>query len=268
MPRYPSLFDGSPDRPRQTARDLVAYLETLGRARELAGPEGEAHARSACNCADDEMALMAFHTAALNASPEKARRSGSTPALPANASLERGQDLYLHNCASCHGAKGDGRGAGVEGLHPPPAALSEHEYSQSRLSFVLENGVAGTSMPAWRDFSLADRAALAQAVRRLHSAQPEPAIPAPTLELGSRVYRANCAQCHGENGAGDGFAVPELRIVPANLRGVRPNLAQSLSVLRNGIDGTQMAPWTGRLSEAELSAVAYYVRTFFQGDAR
>src|SRR5271169_5580595 len=27
MPAYPSLFDGSPDRPRQEARDLVGYLE-------------------------------------------------------------------------------------------------------------------------------------------------------------------------------------------------------------------------------------------------
>ncbi len=61
MPAYPSLFDGSADRPRQEARDLVAYLGTLGRARELAGPEGEAHARAGCNCPNDEMAQMAFH---------------------------------------------------------------------------------------------------------------------------------------------------------------------------------------------------------------
>ena len=44
MPAYPWLFDGASDRPTQDARDLVAYLETLGRARELAGPEGEAKA--------------------------------------------------------------------------------------------------------------------------------------------------------------------------------------------------------------------------------
>ena len=29
MPAYPSLFDGSPDRPTQDARDLVAYLQSL-----------------------------------------------------------------------------------------------------------------------------------------------------------------------------------------------------------------------------------------------
>jgi cbb3-type cytochrome oxidase cytochrome c subunit len=49
MPAYRSLFDGSADRPRQSARDLVAYLETLGRARSCR--PREAHAREACNCA-------------------------------------------------------------------------------------------------------------------------------------------------------------------------------------------------------------------------
>jgi cbb3-type cytochrome oxidase cytochrome c subunit len=266
MPAYPSLFEGAPDRPRQEARDLVAYLESLGRAREVAGPEGEARARAACNCATDEMAQMAFHTQVLNASAEKPQRAGEAPQLAAGGTIERGQDLYLHNCASCHGARGEADGPGALGLQPPPANLAEHEYSLDRLSFVLANGLAGTSMPAWRDFRIEDRSTLARAVRGLHVSQPEPAIPAATLDLGARVYRANCAQCHGESGGGDGFAVPELRIVPANLRGVRPSIAQSLRALRNGIEGTQMASWTGRLSEAELSAVAYYVRGFYRGE--
>ena len=264
MPAYSYLFNGAPDRPKQSARDLVAYLESLGRAREVAGPEAEARARNACNCTDDEMAQMAFHSPLLNASAEKTRRKGNTPALAAVGDLTRGRDLYQHSCATCHGAKGEGGGTN---LRPASANLTAHKYSLARLSFVLENGVAGTSMPAWRDFSLADRSSIAQAVRELEVAQPEPNIPAATLELGARVYRANCAQCHGENGAGDGFAVDQLDIVPANLRGVRPSIAESLGALRNGIDGTQMAPWTSRLSEAELSAVAYFVRTFYRGDA-
>ena len=83
MPAYPSLFDGSADRPRQEARDLVAYLETLGRARELAGPEGEAHARAGCNCPNDEMAQMAFH-GALECEP--------CPGAPARHRAEAGGD--------------------------------------------------------------------------------------------------------------------------------------------------------------------------------
>ena len=99
----------------------------------------------------------------------------------------------------------------------------------------------------------------------LYVPQPEPTLPQNLLDLGARVYKENCAQCHGSTGAGDGTAVSELRIAPSNFRTGRPTLGETLRVLRNGIDGTQMAPWgadtNGRLSEAELSAVAYYVRS-------
>jgi mono/diheme cytochrome c family protein len=48
------------------------------------------------------------------------------------------------------------------------------------------------------------------------------------------------------------------------MRSGRATLDETLRILRNGVDGTDMAAWggaTGRLSEAELSAVAYYVQT-------
>ena len=135
------------------------------------------------------------------------------------------------------------------------------------MSFALANGIDGTAMPAWRDFTPADLSALAGAVRAMYMPQPKPSIPKNILDLGARVYAANCAQCHGPNGAGDGSAVSELRIAPPNLRSGRPTLGEALRILRNGVDGTEMAPWggvTGRLSEAELSAVAYYVQGFYQ----
>ena len=264
MPAYPSLFDGSPDRPRQEARDLVAYLDSLGRARELAGPEGEAHARTACQCPDDEMAQMAFHATALNANPARPRRQGAAPKLAPAGNLGRGQQLYAHNCASCHGARGEADGPGAAALHPRPANLAGHEYTVDRLGYVLWNGVAGTAMQAWRDLPTQDLAALARAVGGFYVAQQQPTVPVDLLDLGARVYKANCAQCHGDAGAGDGSAVGELRITPADFRGARPSVAESLRALRNGVEGTQMAPWTGRLSEAELSAVAYYVRGFYK----
>lgn len=264
MPAYASLFDGSPDRPRQEARDLIAYLETLGRARELAGPEGEARARTACNCTADEMAQMAFHSAVLNASPAKTRRQGAYPKLASVEAPDRGHEVYVHNCASCHGQGGEGDGPGAAALHPRPANLVEHEYTLDRLSFALWNGIAGTAMPAWRDLSVQDLSAAASLIRAFHATQQEPTLPENIQQLGAQVYKDHCAQCHGENGGGDGSAVSEIDIVPTNFRAVHPSLAQSLRALRNGVEGTPMAPWTGKLSEAELSAVAYYVRGFFQ----
>jgi high-affinity iron transporter len=120
-------------------------------------------------------------------------------------------------------------------------------------------------MPAWRDLDARDLSAVAQVVSGFHAPQPEPAIPQNVLELGAGVYAAHCAQCHGEKGAGDGTAADQFPIAPTNFRAQRPSLAASLRALRDGIEGTPMAPWSTKLTEAELSAVAYYVRGFFEG---
>jgi hypothetical protein len=260
MPQYPGLFEGAPDRPSQDARDVLAYLQSLGRARELAGPEGEARA----HMASGGMEEMHLSAPVLNANPAKARRAGKVPVLADSQDLERGRAVYRRNCAGCHGAEGAGDGGGALGLHPKPANLAGHQYRRERLSFALWNGVAGSAMPAWRDLQPKELAAVASLVQSLHPDRAEPAIPDAVLELGGQVYAAHCQQCHGEKGGGDGSAVSELRMVPANFQQVRPDLAVSLRALRNGVEGTPMAPWSGKLSEAELSAVAYFVRGFYR----
>lgn len=265
MPPYRSLFDGGPERPTQAARDLVAYLQSLGRARELAGPEAQTRARERCDCPDDEMAQMAF-TDPLNASPARTRRRSDAPELPAEADEARGQALYAANCASCHGPRGEGDGPGAGALLPRPSALSEHAYTTARVGEALWNGVAGTAMQAWRDYPAADRAALARVVRGFHRRQ-DVTVPESVTALGQRVYEANCVQCHGADGGGDGYAAAELTVAPTSFRSQQPSLNQSLRALREGIEGTRMASWTGRLSNAEVVAVANYVRGFFQPDA-
>lgn len=264
MPAYRSLFDGAADRPRQDALDLVAYLDTLGLARELAGPEGEARAREGCNCPDDEMLQMAFG-GALSAHPARARAMHEAPSLPLVNDLPRGQRLFARHCATCHGPSGAGDGAGGATLRPRPGNLAEHDYSNVRLADVLWNGVAGSAMPAWRDQRPEDLAAIAQAVRSLAAPQQEPNLPPHMADLGAKTYTANCAQCHGPRGDGDGPAARELPAAPVSFRRQRPSIAHAVEVLRNGIEGTSMAPWTSRLTNAELLAVADYVRGFYAG---
>ena len=267
MPSFPQLFDGAADRPRQDARDLVAYLETLGRAREIAAPEGEARAREGCNCADDEMLQMAFE-GPVNAHPSRPGGAGEPPRWPDTVEASRGQSLFADRCASCHGVAGRGDGPGAASLRPKPSDLAEHSYSDARLARVLWNGVAGTSMPAWRDHSSADLAAIAAHVKMLEARRQDPALPDGIRELGARVYAANCVQCHGENGDGRGSAAGELSIAPVSFREQRPSLDLALRVLRNGVDGTPMAPWTSRLGAAEILAVAHHVRSLYQEAGR
>jgi cytochrome c oxidase cbb3-type subunit 2/cytochrome c oxidase cbb3-type subunit I/II len=267
MPSYAWLFDGTPDRPLQSARDLVAYLQSLGRARELAGPEGEARARERCDCAADHMMQMAFGSA-LNASPARTRTRGTEmPAFPASVDERRGQQLYAANCASCHGPRGAGEGPGAASLLPPPSDLSSHEYATARVVDALWNGVAGTAMQAWREYSPGELAAIARVVQRFHVGQ-DVAVPDSLVATGERVYAANCVQCHGPDGRGDGSAAGEFTIAPTNFRIQRPSMNSSLRAMREGVRGTRMASWTGRLSEPEIVAVAAYVRTFYDDGGR
>ena len=149
---------------------------------------------------------------------------------------------------------------------PRPSNLAEHDYSTARLADVLWNGVVGTAMPAWRDHSAEDRAAMAQAVRALGaSASRSRTCRRTWLELGARIYAANCVQCHGARGDGDGRLRPSCPWRRPASGGNGRALAHAIEVLRNGIDGTSMAPWTSRLTDAELVAVADYVRGFYAG---
>ena len=264
MPSYAALFDGAPDRPLQDARDLVAYIETLGRARELAWPEGDAAAEAAAG--NDKWAQMSFDAPLLNAHPGRTRPRGEARALGSPAPLEVGQQLWDDNCTGCHGATGRGDGVAARWLEPQPADLTEHEYTRAYVADVLWNGVLGTAMPAWRDHSPANLAAIAEVVRGL-SMVPQEAEPSnDQLALGERIFTANCVECHGDEGSGDGFAADDFPIAPGSFRGARPSLAASVRVLQSGVQGTPMAPWTDRLNAEELLAVAHYVRQFFVAD--
>ena len=206
---------------------------------------------------------MAFASPVLNPHPARARRTSEAPALPRNADVARGRILYVDNCASCHGPLGQGDGPGAAALVPRPANLAEHEYALARLADALWNGAPG-NVDAGVARSKPGRSLVDCTLRR-HAPYVSSGIDAFGTDGRPRDTRVqeNCVQCHGVSGGGDGPAIDELRVLPTNFRRVRPSLAESLRALRNGVDGTQMAPWTDRLNDAELVAVAHVVRTFF-----
>jgi mono/diheme cytochrome c family protein len=263
MPSYAALFDGAPDRPLQEASDLVAYLQSLGRARELAWPEGDAAARAALP--DNKWAQMSFDAPQLNAHPGRTRPRGDAPPLGRPAPAAVGQQLWQDNCTGCHGEQGRGDGPAARWLEPAPTNLTEHVFTRSYLGDVLWNGVHGTAMPAWRDQSPENLAALADVVGGFAPAAQDAEPSADQVELGGRVFAANCAECHGDDGGGNGFAAGEFPITPTDFQGKRATLAEVARVLQSGVDGTSMAPWSSRLDESELLAVAHYVRGFFDG---
>ncbi len=263
MPAYPEFFSGSPLQPAQEAVDLVAYLETLGRDRELAWPEGDEAGRRALP--DDQWAQMSLSASELNAHSARTRPRGSAPELVTVPAGDRGGRLWLENCSSCHGTGGRGDGVASGWFEPAPVDLVEHQYRDDLLADILWNGVHNTAMPAWRDHSLEDLGELAAVVRAFSEVDYTPA-PAAQLAEGRAVYEAHCAECHGDRGDGRGFAASSLPIpiAPTDFTRERLSLDESVRVLRNGVPGTSMAPWGDRLSNAEMLAVSHYLRTLYQ----
>jgi len=160
---------------------------------------------------------------------------------------------------------GSGNGSAAQWLQPAPTNLQQYEFTAARIAQVLWEGVQGTAMPAWRDLPQADLAALVNTVAEFNEAVIGPAPTTGQLEQGENVYLVNCAQCHGEQGRGDGFAAEDLAVAPSDFTLQRPNLGESIRVITQGIDGSPMAPWPDRLSDEEILAVSHYLRSFFGG---
>jgi len=268
MPSFAWLFDGRPDRPTAAASDLLAYLRTLGRAQQSGagksvGPRVDAGMDPVMLMEITNLCAVPF------INPHQARVNSYAPdllhAVPNRDQLfARGSALFAQNCAGCHGVNGDGKGLAASGLLPKPINLRQHRFSTQGLARILWNGVAGSAMPAWRDFSTTDLASLTTYVQALHDTSVDMAqAPAPILARGAAVYVSKCLSCHGAQGKGNGpdgmTHVPR----PANFTAMQPDTARILQVLNEGIPGTRMASWPS-LASSDKQAVSAFVRTLFK----
>jgi mono/diheme cytochrome c family protein len=242
--------------------DLVAYLESLGRERDLAWPEGDRRARQ---LTQDERALMSLKAEVLNAHPAMTRPRGDAPVLPAITNTDYGQSLWRDNCSGCHGSDGRGDGPAASWLQPAPVNLTEHRYRADLLADILWNGVYGSSMPAWRDMNPEQLAALVAVVDSFSEVNTDPGAPT-AIGQGRLVYQTHCAECHGDDGDGNGFAASNLPIpiMPTDFTRDLLSEAAILRTLQEGVVGTSMAPWGDRLSEAEMNAVGQFIRSLFR----
>lgn len=65
----------------------------------------------------------------------------------------KGEKFYLANCATCHGAKGDGKGPRAYFINPKPRNFLDDEprriFNRPALYAAIAMGSQGTEMPAW-----------------------------------------------------------------------------------------------------------------------
>jgi mono/diheme cytochrome c family protein len=58
--------------------------------------------------------------------------------------------VYSALCSSCHGSDGQGDGPAAGALKPSPVNFHVRQPSNERAFTVIHDGIAGSSMPAWR----------------------------------------------------------------------------------------------------------------------
>jgi mono/diheme cytochrome c family protein len=168
-----------------------------------------------------------------------------------------------------------------------PAEAGVQDWSEAEIVQLLKSGASprGAAMGPMSEvvFSStqhlddADLKSMAVFLRELPPRQVDkaPAVPANSevLALGQRIYRNQCAQCHGEQGEGAGTAYPAL----AGHRTVTMNSSANLVrvIISGGFPPTTpgnprpfgMPPLGQSLSDADIAAVASYVRSAWGNSA-
>jgi len=183
----------------------------------------------------------------------------------------RGGELYVQNCAVCHGVDGQGRiGASLEAFPGIDAGAA--------MEAVIASGVPGSVMPAWgrtgggplSEQDIRDLAAyVLGAFGGTQPIAPLPSYEAPEIpalpevdgdpSAGAVVYRANCVMCHGDQGQGR-FGVALAKTWP-----VTDPPTYIRQVASQGIDGSTMPAWSqadgGPLTDEEIADVAAFILT-------
>jgi len=144
----------------QQARDRIEALPAKPAQTELTAQLQQLQAAIADKRSPDDVAALAHQAAA------RLIEVYPVPLAPAAApDITRGAELYRAECASCHGANGDGDGPLSEGLDPPAIAFTDRDRAWQRSVFglaqVIDQGLDGTSMLSYSHLPAEDRWALA-----------------------------------------------------------------------------------------------------------
>jgi mono/diheme cytochrome c family protein len=177
--------------------------------------------------------------------------------------ITRGKGIYTQQCASCHGAQGEG------GVGPAlnNAILLKNTYDSALFS-VIRSGVPNTRMPAWgiefggplTDEDIRDAVAF---IRNWEDTAPEvkAVSPAPDPARGALLFASTCAICHGESGQG-GTAAPKLND-PARLQAFPDDWYRA--TIRNGRPAKGMPTWGTVLSPGQVDDLVALIAAWREG---
>ena len=99
-----------------------------------------------------------------------------SPVPPTDAAVDAGRQIYVEQCASCHGADGRAKTRRAATMKVKPADLTSEEMralTEGELFWTIGNGIKASGMPAFaRDLSETERWQTVAYLRRLRPAAP------------------------------------------------------------------------------------------------
>jgi mono/diheme cytochrome c family protein len=175
----------------------------------------------------------------------------------AMTSLTRGATLYSRTCQRCHNLRGPGEWTDREWViimqHMETRANLTVEHAKLIRTFLLASNAAAQAPGRERAETMAD------------TTRPE--ITANLLDTGRQIFHGQgvCASCHGADMGGTAVA-PNLK--DGSWRNGSGSYADILSVVRNGVGGTAMAPYPGGISDEMAKQVAAYIWAVSHGQGQ
>ncbi|MGD0472839.1 MAG: c-type cytochrome [Candidatus Velthaea sp.] len=205
----------------------------------------------------------------------------STNGAAAGAPVADGKAIFEANCAGCHQTTGQGGGpfpplAGNADVTGADTSALLSTVLNGRSGPIVTNGKTyGGVMPAWKGtLSNAQVAAVVSYIRTawgnnaaIVTEEQVAEASAPTGLSGQQIFVAKCATCHQAHGQGTD-SIPPLAGNPAVAASDPKDMIATIVNGRSGplmVNGKtyngKMPTWSGRLSNADIAAVATYVRS-------
>jgi mono/diheme cytochrome c family protein len=199
--------------------------------------------------------------------PEDALRAGRELKNPFTQDdslrLKRGNEVFDHVCQVCHGPIGEGNGPVTQHGFPLSASLLAERAVQMKdgqMFHILTYGQG--RMPALAaQLTPEDRWSAILHVRMLQGPYAPSHVPS-RLEV-AKLFRENCAACHGEDGTGNRIR-KVLPLIP-DFTSLAWQLSQTDLALVNQIDYGSlplMPSFRYKLRSEQILSLAIYVRSF------
>jgi ubiquinol-cytochrome c reductase cytochrome c subunit len=184
---------------------------------------------------------VGLHTAGATG-PQRSQGRGSP---------ERGRELFLVGCASCHGQNGEGTPQGVD-LRGAGAASADFQLSTGRMPNTAPDRQSVTKRSPYTRREIDDLVAY---VASLGPGPPIPDVhhPRGDLQEGGQLFLDNCAACH--SAAGNGGALSVGRDAPT-LHGATP--VEVAEAVRTG-PGNMPVFGSGTFTPQQVNSIVRYV---------